>query len=303
MGELEARLRKEYKPLYLARRTLKAMKGGAPSPYTEEIIDFLNHHHPSKDVVGEYIQRVKKLEDRQSYFEKCGEYQQSKYSEVKKIPEKRYKIALLLSFVTTNHRFEILEELVKFIEKISTKKPNILSVGFGTGYEVKLTYDNVSECKIEAFDKSKGSLKYASSLLSYFGYGDDCLRRGLFPLENEQGVGNFEGKYDRIILCELLEHLENPLAALKNSNVALKPGGKIFVTFAINIPQEDHVYLYPNINDAKQQIVEAGLTIESDLFAPVTVIPFNEKERRNFDKGNYMCIARKGKVENRNTKK
>lgn len=291
--DLEARLREEYKPLYLARRALKVMKGEVPSQYAEEIIGFLNYQHPSEDVIGEYIQRSRNLEDRQSYFEKYGQYKQSSYQEVKKIPDKRYKISLLLSFITTNHRYEILKKLIEFLESSDRRYPDILSVGFGTGYEIKIAYESLPECTIEAFDKSEESLNYASSLLGYFGYEDDCLRRELFPLEDEEGVGDFTDSYDKVILCELLEHLENPLIALKNSKEALRPGGKMFLTFAIKIPQKDHVYLYRNISEARQQIDEAGLRIESDRFTPVTVMPFSEDERGSFGKGNYICVVKK----------
>jgi 2-polyprenyl-3-methyl-5-hydroxy-6-metoxy-1,4-benzoquinol methylase len=293
--DLEKRLREEYKPLYFARRALKAMKGEAPSQYAREIMGYLNYKHPSTDVVGEYIQRSKNLEDRQSHFEKYNEYKQSSYPEVKKISDERYKISLLLSIITTNHRFEITRELENYLQSCSKKTPNILSVGFGTGYEIKLAYDNVPECNIEAFDKSEKSLSYASSLLDYFGYKDGCLRRELFPLETKKGEYNFEKKYDKIILCELLEHLENPLTALKNAKESMSKNGSMFLTFAINIPQEDHVYLYKNVEDAKRQIDEAGLIIESDIFTPVTIMPFDEDERRNFDRGNYVCIAKSNK--------
>ena len=51
------------------------------------------------------------------------------------------------------------------------------------------------------------------------------------------------GKYDMVVISEVLEHLERPEQALSFLNSALNPGGLIYVNVPINSPSPDHIYL------------------------------------------------------------
>jgi hypothetical protein len=64
---------------------------------------------------------------------------------------------------------------------------------------------------------------------------------------------------------------------------------------SINIAQEDHVYLYRTVEDARTQIQGADLRILRERIAPVIVMPFREEDRETmFTKGNYICFLGKG---------
>jgi len=64
---------------------------------------------------------------------------------------------------------------------------------------------------------------------------------------------------------------------------------------SINIAQEDHVYLYRNVEEVRTQVQGAGLRILRERITPVIVMPFREKDRETmFTKGNYICFLGKG---------
>ena len=285
--------RKQDPTIFVSLQALKAMKGDAVLPYAGEILRFLDHRK-GEDPFRLYAERSQELIELQRRFEETGSYPVSRYADVQPVGRGRYNASLLLSFVTTYHRFEILQQLVRFLEGPTEGPRRLLAVGGGTGYEIKLAYDDLQDWEVVAFDASRESVQYAADLLSFFGYSAECLRCGQFPLEKGDGLERYQDSFGKVVLCEILEHLEKPEAALARLHTVLHPRGKLFLTMAINIAQEDHVYLYSTISQARSQVTRHGWKVLHELVTPVTVLPFTEEEReRVFKKGNYICVAGK----------
>ena len=76
-------------------------------------------------------------------------------------------------------------------------------------------------------------------------------------------------QYDLIVMGELIEHLEDPLAMLKKARELLTPEGQIYVTTPANAPMIDHIYLFRNAEEIRSLVREAGLEIiaESKMYA------------------------------------
>ncbi len=285
--------RKQRDPIYFSALALKQMKGERILSYSQEILKFISYRE-TNNPLELYSKRCEFLNKLQEKFEREKKYSVSSYMDIKSIDRGSYNLALLLSFITTNHRFEILDKLVEFIKLDQTKSHNVLSVGVGTGYEIKLIYDCLKNSEIMAFDNSTEAIDYSKELLSFFNYPTNCLKSELFPLEKEANLDKYIEKFDKVIICELLEHLEHPVRALLNLKQVLAPKGKMFLTMAINIAQEDHIYLYSNIRQARDQVVRCGFNIISETISPVVFLPFCEKDRKNvFKRGNYICSVSK----------
>ncbi len=260
-------------------------------PVASDILRFITHHYRG-DVLAIYAKRVEGLRLLQKEFERTGGYSARSYAEVKPVDDEMYKLALLLSFICTNHRFEILKELERFLHESRGGTRRLLSIGYGTGYELKLAWEALPGWIIEAFDNAEESLSYAKDLLGFFKCGPMTLRTEYFPLETIDGHDQYRGAFGKIVACELLEHLENPVDALKNLREVLHEKGQIFLTMAINIAQEDHVFLYGSPQQAREQVLECGYRIVRDALSPAVALPFEEGKREKiFRKGNYICIA------------
>ena len=65
----------------------------------------------------------------------------------------------------------------------------------------------------------------------------------------------------------MLEHLEEPVALLRALRAMLVPGGKAFITAAINAPNADHIYLYRNQEEVLAQLESAGFCLEQGFVA------------------------------------
>ena len=284
--------RKSDVPSYYGLTAVQRMYGETIRPYANDILSFLSHRGTAC-AVEKYVARVGRLRRLQSEFEKTGRYIAASSKQVQPIDGEQYKLALLISFICTSHRFDILRSLVSFLRMRCRAPRELLSVGYGTGYELKLAFDEAPGWRIAAFDSSPDSYEYASELLRFFGHPMDCLHQDVFSFECRDGVVADRESFGKVILCELLEHLDDPKAALRAMRNVLHPEGLLFCTMAVNIAQEDHVYVYRSAEQARTQVLECGFEIVQEILAPVVILPFSESKRAElFKKGNYICIAR-----------
>lgn len=277
---------------YCGLAAVSKMWGDAIGPYAEDIFKFLNYRKVD-NAFEEFVHRTAQLRVLQTQFEKTGRYPTASHLEVQSIDDEQYKLALLLSFVSTSHRFDILQALVKFLRLPCDGPKEILSIGYGTGYELKIVFDEIPGWKIEAYDTSPESRRYATDLLSCFGYPADCLRQELFDFGSPEFLANHRERFGKVLLCELLEHLDDPELALRSVRGVVHAQGHLFCTMAVNIAQEDHVYLCRSVEEARAQVVRCGFEIVSESLAPVVILPFPEEKRAQlFKKGNYLCVAK-----------
>ena len=278
--------------LFLSADAVQRMKGDALHETASEILGFLAHRGV-EDPLARYLSRNRRLSELQQDFEATGRYRASRYDEVEPIDLETYKLSLLLSFVLTVHRFEILEALRVFLARPGPPNAQrLLSIGFGTGYELKLAREMCPAWEQAAYDSSPDSVAYAAHLLSHFGFDAEGLKTEWFPLETDEGLDLHQGRYGKIVICEVLEHLEQPARALENLRACLHPDGEAFLTMAINLAQEDHIFLYPDVASARDQVKSSGFAIVQEWVLPVAARPFQETDReRIFRRGNYACIA------------
>jgi SAM-dependent methyltransferase len=269
--------------------------GAEVQQYAEEILLFVSHAHGDAALV-DYERAHADLMRMADTFARTGRYEASAYSDVRPIGRDLYNIRLLLSYITTNHRFEILRMLTQFLQAPCNGPTNLLLIGVGTGYELKMAYDNLplpDDWSICAVDTCIETLKYARRLLEFFEYPVRALCDQEFPLESKSGVGPYADQFGKIVVCEVLEHLEGTDQALANLRHALHPKGQMLLTMAINMPQEDHIHLYRSVQQARSQVRLHGLLPVRELACPATIFPFREEDRESLACGNYVCVVGK----------
>jgi len=72
---------------------------------------------------------------------------------------------------------------------------------------------------------------------------------------------------DWLICIEVLEHLEDPVAWLRRLRESVVPGGRAFITAALNAAQLDHIYLYENSEQVIAHLRAAGFALEQGFVA------------------------------------
>ena len=121
----------------------------------------------------------------------------------------------------------------------------ILEAGCGTGEQTKFLAKNNLECQILSMDISESSLNQAKSLIESENIQNVTFRQAdIFhlPFDNES--------FDHVFVCFVLEHLPNPILALKSLKTVLKKGGSFTVI------EGDHgsAYFYPDHPLARKTI-------------------------------------------------
>jgi SAM-dependent methyltransferase len=162
-----------------------------------------------------------------------------------------YDIVLLCSTFLSYHRYLIFET---FYSKINIEdNQDVLVVGVGPGIELAIL--NGLSKKTVAYDTDIGSfIKQSFPRVQFF---------------EKHFIHEPSKTYDKIVLIEILEHLEVPENLLADCMNSLKPEGRIHFTTAVNIPQFDHLVNF-ELNDQKVEkfIFKNNFEIELKLDIP-----------------------------------
>jgi SAM-dependent methyltransferase len=121
----------------------------------------------------------------------------------------------------------------------------LLEAGCGVGAQTTMLARNSPGAEIISIDMSEASLAEAQKKLDSGGITNVSLARcDIFNLPFETA------SFDHIFLCFVLEHLANPIDALKCLKKMIKPGGTITVI------EGDHgsVYFHPDSRNAHRAI-------------------------------------------------
>jgi cyclopropane fatty-acyl-phospholipid synthase-like methyltransferase len=105
----------------------------------------------------------------------------------------------------------------------------------------------------------------------------------------KKDIFDIEGKWDRVICGELLEHLECPDELLKKLDSLISTEGKIFLTAAIWAASIDHIYLFKSAKEVRE-LLNKYFKIERELVLNVFSNKKSEDERTPI---NYACILSK----------
>lgn len=261
----------------------------ALGPIADEILSYVTGHYPA-DYIQQYLARVEQLQELDRRFSKLPSAATLGDPNLK-VDRSVYDLGLLLSILFTTHRFEIIQQLKSFLKNLPSNPGRIASIGAGPGYEIKLIADAAPDWRIESYDTDEEAHRRAARCLSFFGVRVPIQFEDLFPFDVP--LAELRCQYDAIVMCEILEHLADPAAALGAVRECLREEGRAFVTMAINIAQEDHVFLYPDIASCRSQIAASGLECISEWIAPRTVFAIPHDREAGFKKGNYIATLRK----------
>jgi 2-polyprenyl-3-methyl-5-hydroxy-6-metoxy-1,4-benzoquinol methylase len=177
---------------------------------------------------------------------------------------KRYMIGLALTeFIWPNHVL-----IRRFFEKTfpADRKGSYLEIGPGHGFFLVHAMKSAPLDRYTAVDISAASIALT----------DEVVRRmvpqarhklDLIECDFLDSTG-LEGPYDMLVMGEVLEHVEQPLAFLQRLSDLAADGAQLFVTTCLNAPAIDHIYLFRNEGDVETLFAKAGLMIEDRLIVP-----------------------------------
>jgi trans-aconitate methyltransferase len=265
--------------------------GEAVGRAADDILAFVERTHPQA-YIERYISRANDLSGLQEQFDSNPSVLTLGDSNAV-VDSETYSLSLLLSILFTNHRFEIMQELVSYFKLLQVRSApgKIVSIGSGTGYELKLASEILIGWEIQSYDTDPMMQMKSRQLLDFFQISRGISIEGYFPLN--QCADDLRNRYDGVVLCEVLEHLPAPALSLLTLREYLKNTGLMFVTMAINIAQEDHIFLYDSVDSCRLQIQQSGFKVLKELISPQSVFALPENREKGFKKGNYVAVLEK----------
>ena len=243
-----------------------AQFGGA---WTAEFEETLGVLFPDPDALARaargYAMFVIDLLRRQRQFEKDRAYPAKSYAEAaaevyfdEDYMMSEYLPGLLVSHYLWSHHYHQARFFDSaFVAQMELRAPvRFVEVGVGTGLYSRRVMERIPSSRGVGFDISPSSKAFADAHMRAFNLHDR------FEIVLQDVVAETIAPSDWLICVEVLEHLEDPVRFLAALREGLAPGGRAFITAALNAPHVDHIYLYETPEEVVAQLTAAGFALE-----------------------------------------
>jgi 2-polyprenyl-3-methyl-5-hydroxy-6-metoxy-1,4-benzoquinol methylase len=207
---------------------------------------------------------------RQRQFERDRRYAVKSYDEAaaqvyldEAYMRMRYLPGMLIAHFVWLHEYHHMRFFDSaFVSQLQLRAdPVFAEVGVGSGVYSRRVLQQVPSARGTGYDISPSSKAFAEDHMRAFGLEDryegvlaDAMADPMQPVE-------------WLICIEVLEHLEDPTAWLRRLRETVIPGGRAFITAALNAAQLDHIYLYESSEDVIQHLEAAGFAVEQGFLA------------------------------------
>jgi 2-polyprenyl-3-methyl-5-hydroxy-6-metoxy-1,4-benzoquinol methylase len=173
----------------------------------------------------------------------------------------RYMYGLLVSNALWINHANALDHLTAVYLPMVTTSGRHLEVGPGHGLLMCLAARSRQIACLDGWDISATSLAHTRQALAAFEINRpiNLMMRDVFA--EEVLAPENDGRFDSIVMSEVLEHLEQPLMALKSLYYLAKPGGLIWINVPANAAAPDHIFLLRHPDQAAALVAEAGFEI------------------------------------------
>lgn len=189
---------------------------------------------------------------------------------------RRYMNGLLLSDVMWSNHAQALNYYVNTYLASLSPGSDHLEIGPGHGLLLYFAAARSEIASVCAWDVSPTSITNTRAALDAL----NVTRPVTLTLRNLFDTTPVSQKYDSVVLAEILEHLEDPVSALRAVKGLLKPGGRVWVHVPANSPAPDHLFLVQSPEHACGLVREAGLEVEDSAAFPMTGTTLEKATRR-----------------------
>jgi 2-polyprenyl-3-methyl-5-hydroxy-6-metoxy-1,4-benzoquinol methylase len=201
---------------------------------------------------------------------------------------KRYMNGLLVSDVLWINHCRGLQHYAKVFLNSLKIGARLLEIGPGHGLLLYLATQNTNLGDLFAWDVSQSSLEMSERALKALG----ATKSVHFELRNILDTSIMDARnaslFDGIVFSEVLEHLENPVHAIRALFHLCKPDGRVWINVPANSPAPDHLYLVREPKQAEDLIRSVGFEIVEVAHFPMTGVTLEQAIRQKLT---VSCIA------------
>lgn len=238
----------------------------------QKLEDFARRHTDTLyDTLLLYADHIKQAADEYKLFGQTGKYQYAFEHEIKHIVEDddfqlHYIYLLALSTLLNRGRYESFLRYRQMVKKYLKANHSILEIGAGNCLDSIFASDYV---QVDAYERNDLSLEWQEIL--------NLKDKIKLRIENYEFDG--DKKDDFMTMIELLEHVSDPTVYLNGAHAVLNSAGKAYLTFAIRMPQVDHLYQIDTIEQCKKLVSDCRFKILEDDCTILNHMPFDEDRR------------------------
>jgi len=229
--------------------------------HAEMILRIIGSPQSLTEFCGDYRFLCDKLMEEEIFFRRNGHYRLSSFedalNEVYANREfmNRYMNFLLLSHVVWENHARAMHHFEDNYLPTLPEGTDHLEVGPGHGLLLHFASSSPNIRSVTGWDVSQTSIDQARNCLTAMGERQqvNLTLQNLFDAPLNGGV-----RYGSVVLAEVLEHLEDPAAALKAMSQHMAPGAFLWIHVPINSPAPDHIYLLKTPEEAVELIRAGG---------------------------------------------
>jgi hypothetical protein len=248
------------------------------------------HNQTLAEVLRLYADYLKQLLAEYHSFAQTGRYPHTAESELEQLlGDERFQInylyILTLSTPLNRSRYEVFWHYRRMLKKYLKPANLLLEIGGGNCLDAMCLSDYG---RVEVYERNPRSLLW----LAILGLQHKIdLRIADYKFADDQ-------KYDFVAMIELLEHVSTPVAYLRGMHRVLKDEHYAYCTFAIRMPQFDHLYQFNSVAECQKLLADSGLQVIEDYCTINTHQPFAEAARWQLAADlryavTYCCLVQK----------
>ena len=180
-----------------------------------------------------------------------------------------YLPGLLLSHYLWPHHYRQLRFFdVAFLDPMrQAGTATFAEIGVGTALYSRRILQALPGARGAGYDISPSSCSFAAAHVRAIGAG------ARYAMHQQDVVAQTIETVPWLVCVEVLEHLEDPIIFLKALRAGLAPGGRAFITAALNAAHADHIYLYRNGEEVWEHLKAAGFALEQSFLGAAYAPP------------------------------
>lgn len=245
---------------------------------------FLINGETIESLAEAYLAFCNYFAEERVHFVRTGTYRYHSSAETLPLYENpqymhNYMIALGLSVYMWKIQREIMRFFLKACKNCTITGGRYLEVGPGHGEYFVSAMEHTNFAQYIGVDISETAATLSRKFVEYAvkrKKNFEIVKKDFFDFKAEE---RFQG----IILGEILEHVENPLAFLKKIYELADDNAFIYLTTAINSPYPDHIYHFHNAEEIYQLFEQANLRVKEEIYTTADGISLERAIRKNFD--------------------
>ena len=201
----------------------------------------------------------------QKFFEANGRYRwstlneiQGRYYDSEEYMMKNYLPGMYMSHYLWPHHFKLLTFFrTEALPNLVPPPALFYDVGIGTGMYSRETLRELPKVRGVGFDISPYSVEFTRDVLRAYGLQDryEFVLGDIFTANLPWETADF------VVSQEVLEHLEEPERFTRILYRLTKPGGRAYITAAVNAGHSDHIYLFRSPEEVQALLTGVGWNI------------------------------------------